>query len=80
MYPQNLHSAFMATTQEEVSIRSESRKFGFQSWQFKDLNSSFKSAQQDRFSKNQKKLIENRYQHQIHQWASDILHFSLGHQ
>ena len=55
----NLYSAFMDVIQNEVSICAVSNKYGFQSRQIKGLIALFESAQKDRISNKQKKLVEN---------------------
>ena len=80
MFHQELYSEFMAVIQYEVSIHAVPKKYGSQSRHIKDLISNFESAQQDRISNKQKKLVENSNQHQISLWECSHLHCTLGHQ
>ena len=70
----------MSAVQYEVSIRAVPKKYGSQSRLIKDLITQFESAQQDKISNNQKKLVEKSNQHNISRWACYHLLFQLGHQ
>ena len=51
----------MAVIKDEVSIQYAYGKFGIHSRQTKDLIFKFESPQQEKISKKQKNMIENRY-------------------
>ena len=70
----------MDVIQNEVSIFAVPNKCGSQPRQTKDLITQFEYAQQDGISNKQKKMVENRNQHQILLWAFDHLWFQILHQ
>ena len=70
----------MAVIQYEVSIRNVPNKYGSQSRLIKDLITHFESAQQDRISNNQKKMVGDSNQHQMFWWVCANICFQILHQ
>ena len=70
----------MDFVKDEVSIHAVPNKYGSQYRLIKDLITHFESAQQDRISNNQKKLLENSNQNQILRRSCAHLRFQIGNQ
>ena len=80
MYHHKLESEFMPVIYDEVFIRYVFNKLFVHTKNTKDLISNFESTQQVRVSEDLNNLIVNYNHHQIYQWDSDIVWFSLEQQ
>ena len=80
MYHHKLESEFMPVIYDEVFIRYVFNKLFVHTKNTKDLISNFESTQQVRVSEDLNNWIVNYNHHQIYQWDSDIVWFSLEQQ